>query len=78
MANKRKLEVALLMALEPQVYRRRTQPGCPPGEHGNDACGPARHSPEGPVPHGAQGSVAVLAKAASIGCGLRLAPILFR
>ena len=53
--------------------RRRAQPGCSPGEHGNDACGAARHSPEGPVLHGAQGGVAVLAKAASLGCGLRLA-----
>ena len=28
--------------------RRRAQPDCTPGEHGNDECGPARPSPFGP------------------------------
>ena len=53
--------------------RRRAQSGRTPDEHGNNECGPARLSPEGPAPQGAQGCVAALAKAPSLGCGLRLA-----
>jgi len=58
--------------------RRRAQPGWTPGEHGNDECGPARHSPEGLEPQQAHAGVAHLAKAASFGCGARLVLHLLR
>ena len=53
--------------------RRRAQPGWTPGEHGNDECGLARPSPCGPGLQRAPGCVACFAKAASLGCSMRLA-----
>jgi cyanate permease len=53
--------------------RRRAQPDCTPGEHGNDECGPARPSPFGPGWQRAHRGVAGFTKAASLGGSPRLA-----